>query len=205
MISDYEWVSPYILKNKLPYDVFSELLSASSTTNYVSKLVGMFPDQYGIDLEDCKLFESHVLMVSDFFAATKKGSPVFTEIVQNIPKNTNMCLYDLWINKMYSGSYNRLHRHNGVFSFIIFLDVPYTMEDQIKLENYIDDPEKVVNGCTEFIDPFSQSSYLLKVERGIEGNMFLFPAWIRHVVYPFKNVDSPRVTIAGNIHFDYKK
>lgn len=203
--NNIEWVSPFILKNKLPFDVFDELSRASKGNLYVDKLVGLFPDQYQIDLKECPLFEKHALSVSDFFAEKCGKTPIFTEIRQNVPYGSSVYVKDLWVNEMYSGSYNKLHRHDGIMSFIIFIDVPYTHEDQVKEEQYIDDPQKVMNGCTEFLDPYTQSLYKLRVERGIEGNMFLFPSWIYHVVYPFKNVDKPRISMAGNISFDYRK
>ena len=45
---------------------------------------------------------------------------------------------------------------------------------------------------------------LINVEKGIEGQVILFPAWVNHVVYPFKGFSGiPRVSISGNIVLDY--
>ena len=201
--TDCHWVSPMILENKLPHEVFAELSNVKKGSNYVDKLVGVFPDQHQIDLNDCPIFTSHCLNLSDVFAEKHGRSPVFTEIRQNIPPS-NVYVKDLWINEMYAGSYNKLHRHDGLLSFIIFMDIPYTLEDQLEHENYIDKPEKVLNGCTEFLDPYSQAFHTYNVHKGVEGIMLLFPSWIYHVVYPFKGTDKPRVSLAGNIAFDYR-
>ncbi|QDH50613.1 hypothetical protein [Synechococcus phage S-B43] len=102
---------------------------------------------------------------------------------------------------MYPGDYNPLHDHAGLLSFIIYVDVPYTLQQQIDEEPDLK-PTQIRHGFTEFIDPFLHYNRTFPVSSQMEGEMFLFPAWVKHVVYPFKNSAQPRVTIAGNIKFD---
>lgn len=200
---NFDWISPSILKTKLPFDIFAELSNLSRGDFYVDKLVGVFPGQYELDIKKCPTFETYCLELSDQFFQMRGQLPVFKEIRQSVPYGSKIHLKDLWLNEMYAGSYNKLHRHDGVLSFIIFIDVPYTHEDQVLQEPYMDDPNKVLNGCVEFLDPYSHAFHTLHVHKGIEGTMLLFPSWVYHVVYPFKGIEDPRISMAGNIAFDY--
>ena len=196
------WDGPVLLVNELPVDVFQELKNAKKGATHVEKLVGVFPDEYKLDTTKCPKFTKHCLNVSNRFLEKCGDQPVFRQIRDNTPWGTQLKIADFWRNEMYSGSYNPLHQHSGLLSFIIYLEVPYTIEHQIQTESYLE-PRKVKHGFTEFIDPFSHYTRFFPVSPAMEGTMLLFPAWVKHVVYPFKNCDKPRVTIAGNIMLDY--
>ena len=38
-----------------------------------------------------------------------------------------------------------------------------------------------------------------------EGRMLFFPAWLRHMVYPFYECEEERITISGNIDLNLEK
>ena len=71
--------------------------------------------------------------MAESFAENVATAPVFHQIRQNTPPNTPFKLADLWRNEMYANAYQPLHQHTGLFSFIVYMDVPYTHADQMKL------------------------------------------------------------------------
>jgi hypothetical protein len=96
-----------------------------------------------------------------------------------------------WIVSQLENDYNPLHNHTGTISGIIYLKVP----EQINLNNHPDgyisfthsryDPDKL-----SFLGP---KSVLPKV-----GDIYLFPSWLSHQVYPFSGVGERR-SISFNI------
>ena len=200
---NYHFDYPCLMYSELPEDIFEELNNLPNGAHHGNKLVGVFPDEYKLPIRKAPLFREYIICLSEAFARECSTAPVFHQIRQNTPPNTPFKLADLWRNEMYANAYQPLHQHTGLFSFIVYMDVPYTHADQIKLEPNVL-PEHVKNGFTEFSDPFSMFNKLINVEKGIEGQVILFPAWVNHVVYPFKGFSGiPRVSISGNIVLDY--
>jgi len=117
-------------------------------------------------------------------------------------------LHKWWVNYQRAGEYNPTHDHHGLWSFVIWMQIPYTNEEQTSDE--ISKKAGVnsghaTNGAFEFhyTDIFGRpSSYWYDSAKDLEGTLCLFPSIMRHQVYPFKkepgNKDY-RISIAGNI------
>tara|TARA_B100000965_G_C19331700_1_gene643301 strand:- start:37 stop:747 length:711 start_codon:yes stop_codon:yes gene_type:complete len=102
--------------------------------------------------------------------------------------------YDLnlgpWVNFQRKHEFNPLHNHAGIFSAIIFIDIP----DEIEHERERSTFNAKANGCLEL---FHMNQHLIVKPKS--GVMFLFPAYLWHSVYPFTS-DVERVTMSFNIH-----
>ena len=101
--------------------------------------------------------------------------------------------YDLpepWVNFMKSNEYNPLHEHHGEVSAIIFIDIP----DQIKDERDQSQFGHKTNGCLEFVYDCS-TSFVVTPRTGM---IFLFPAFLKHTVYPYAS-DVERITMSFNL------
>ena len=119
--------------------------------------------------------------------------------------NLSSELSDFWVNYQYKHEFNPIHSHAGVYSFVIWLKIPYDWEDQKKLPQYSDVKDQNIKaGCFEFeyIDPLGVIQNLIyKLSPKLEGYMVFFPARLRHCVYPFYDSDKPRISIAGNLNY----
>ena len=129
---------------------------------------------------------------------TNKGREVYVD-------KMNMNLTAFWANYQYKHEFNPSHRHGGVYSFVIWLKIPYHWEEQNKLPhlNGIKEIDKKP-GLFEFEyinirGDIKTFNYLLNSK--YEGTMVFFPAALKHCVYPFYNTDKPRISISGNIGF----
>jgi hypothetical protein len=99
--------------------------------------------------------------------------------------------------------FNPVHKHFGVFSFVIFVKVPFVFKDQAEIG-----PGKESNsnsvGALDFIhiglDNEIHSTTKL-VDRTYEGTGYIFPANLCHTVYPYYEIDDERVTVSGNLFF----
>ena len=112
----------------------------------------------------------------------------------------------IWVNYQKKHEFNPIHNHGGVYSFVIWLKIPYDYEDQCKLPQFKGTKKiDLKPGCFEFryVDmlgyPASKIYFLNKEEH--DGKMVLFPAMLNHQVYPFYNIDEERVSMSGNIFF----
>jgi len=87
-------------------------------------------------------------------------------------------------------------------SYVCWLKVPYTLEDELKQKHSEHSRTKEFSASFQFI----YSSVLgkvvneiLNVENGWEGRVVMFPAELLHVVYPFYTSEGYRISIAGNL------
>ncbi len=108
----------------------------------------------------------------------------------------------VWVNFQRKTEYNPLHKHDGVLSFVSWLEIPYKHEDERNLKQSRE--SKTKNGSATFqfvynsvVGSIVQVPYL--VENGWEGRIVMFPALLLHLVYPFFTSDRNRISIAGNL------
>jgi len=112
---------------------------------------------------------------------------------ENVP--STYYLEKLWVNFQGPNEFNPPHSHGGALSFVIFLKVP----TQLKEENQNYKGMSAGPGGITFIYGDTEdrciSNYSVFPE---EGDMYIFPAWLKHWVYPFKS-DCTRVSVSGNV------
>lgn len=117
----------------------------------------------------------------------------------------------VWVNFQQKGEMNPIHRHTGSLSFVMYIKIPYTIEDERNYSNTNynnnDDPDDTTIGCFQFIfvdqyAPGGISTYTLPTDKKYEKKMILFAASLGHAVYPFFTSDEYRITVAGNIVID---
>lgn len=104
----------------------------------------------------------------------------------------------LWVNRMNKGEFNPAHIHSSVYSYVIWIKIPYDIEDEKKT---FPDSKDNACGCFEFL--FSSntgvSSHRIEADYRYEWEMVFFPSNLTHTVYPFFTSDKQRVSVAGNI------
>ena len=109
---------------------------------------------------------------------------------------------EAWVNFQEKYEYNPLHNHSGVLSFVMWYQIPYYKEDEIKKGPGKGKGENNLNGEFEFIfyNGESVKEESLGIDKKMEGYMAVFPSLLHHIVYPFYTSDDYRITISGNIH-----
>ena len=100
-----------------------------------------------------------------------------------------------WVNYMKAGEFNPLHVHRGCdFSSVIFLDIP----EELKKENKEYVGTAAGPGSLQFMSgesleyTINQKSFFPE-----QGDFFMFPSTLRHLVCPFQS-NIERVSIAAN-------
>lgn len=111
---------------------------------------------------------------------------------------------EAWVNRYYSGDYTPIHGHGSVLSGIIFLKVhPDLIREQKNVEHNrqlgsVPNMTKL-NGQLEFIYTSSHdySTPTWYPEQKM-ASVLLFPSWLSHHTYPFKN-NKERRTLSFNL------
>jgi len=113
---------------------------------------------------------------------------------QEMLDNVNYELKTLWINYGKKHDFNPIHSHSGVYSFVIWVKLPYDMEEEQRMYN----PNGNKTASFNFVH--SSESELISHPVDIkEWNMAFFSAKLNHCVYPFYTSDEYRISISGNI------
>lgn len=126
---------------------------------------------------------------------------IFNFITQLDNGKVNFELERIWVNIQRKGEFLPVHNHSGVYSFVIWSDVPFNIEDEIEASPN-PTTEKNRSGHFQFLytDALGKITTLnLPVDRRWEGKLCLFPSELHHQVYPFYSSDGVRVSISGNI------
>jgi len=111
-------------------------------------------------------------------------------------KKPEYALTALWCNFQKQNEFNPPHDHDGKLSFVIYLSVP----ESLKKENEAYNGKSCGPGGIQFLygegirDCITYMSYFPK-----DGDMFIFPAWLKHWVSPYKS-DCVRISVSGNVH-----
>lgn len=110
-------------------------------------------------------------------------------------------LHDMWVNFQEKHEFNPVHMHKGIFSFVIWIKIPFY--NKIEKDN---SPGKDSNhnlaGCFEFQYCNSLGSVVtqpIHADKEWEGKICLFPAKLHHAVYPFYSSNDYRISVSGNV------
>ncbi len=111
-------------------------------------------------------------------------------------KSLNHKLQTLWIVSQKEHDYNPMHIHSGTISGIIYLKVPKS----IQRNEYEESDGKLVFTYGMNI-PKQLNFQGNKIITPKAGDLYLFPSWLHHGVYPFKGEEERR-SISFNFDID---
>ena len=202
-------VTPF-LKVKLDQDQIDYLwkiidIAKTKNLNFNQELVGNISQSLLLDDLDSFFYKSVCVPLVQYYR--KNNYDGIDPVSQNVllGPEARLILNSFWVNYQYKTEFNPYHDHSGVYSFAIWLKIPYSWNDQKNLPQfkYLNDKD-VRAGVFEF--EYNDSlggirNYTYRLSPDYEGLMLFFPAKLRHCVYPFFDTNEPRISIAGNLSF----
>jgi len=105
-----------------------------------------------------------------------------------------------WINFQKKYEFNPLHKHTGVFSFVLWIQIPYTNENELKNPSVVDsNTRRPGNFEFAYTSTLGQiKTHPIPADKTMENSMIIFPSTMMHCVYPFYTSDDYRISVAGN-------
>jgi len=197
----YTPFGPRVMKSSVPQniiDIINNKANAildddkrSKDLDYSANLAGNVKKEVALSLGEVKSLETIVnKLVTEYIMKTVGN--------QFNPENTNMT-YTSWVVSQYAGDFNPVHIHDSQLSGVLFLKLPPDYEEEYRREDHYPSV-----GCLEFVgsvpNTFSKHSWMCKPTI---GDLYLFPSWLLHQVYPFRS-DGERRSMAFNIHLRSK-
>lgn len=112
-----------------------------------------------------------------------KKYPSYLANINFLDKNLPLSFTTPWINYQKKNEYIPLHKHDGVFSYNIWMKMPVESIFEFSFNSIIG----------------TDLNYKLNLDKKDEGRIILFPSLLYHLVYPFYKSNEIRMSIAGNV------
>jgi len=124
---------------------------------------------------------------------------------ENLTIDLEPYLSGLWVNIQKKGEFIPLHSHGGMFSFVIWMDIPYDYKDESKLPFAESGDKDPYGGNFTFATASAINrgmvEYMIKMSPQMNGYCCFFPSDVSHQVYPFYTSNKDRISISGNIAY----
>ena len=165
---------------------------------------GLNPDHPDLNVLKQIYLEASNALYKDFYSAALNPD---NDIYRLFGSNPRIDINDMWYNVYKDGDYNPLHCHStrarmGLSSFLF-----------LKLPSQITTGTANLNGahgnndgktCFYYGNSGYDDFYNWKYPTGITldpkvGQLFIFPKWMQHLVYPFRG-EGERRTLAANVN-----
>ena len=191
-VNIFNW-GPCVLKTKIMDDFKNLLLTEGekNTQDFSTKLAGIIEKETGYS-EEVKT--KIVPYLSNYLGVYDQMYEKFVN--KPYEKKPHYVMSALWINYQKANEFNPPHDHDGKLSFVIYLQIP----EELKKENAKYKGKSCGPGGIQFVygdgprDCVTYQSFFPE-----EGDIFIFPAWLKHWVAPFKS-DCVRISVSGNVH-----
>ena len=175
-----------------------ERLKKTKEDPYNSGLVGVIDDEYGMrGLTANEEFVSFLKLLTTaydthFKDVSESKGDFDGEIV---PRKL------FWVNFQKRYEYNPIHTHSGLYSFVIWIKVPYDLQEEKNLFPDNPSPESICSFSFVY-NAGNIMTHGIDVDQNYEWEIVLFPSFRHHIVTPFMTTDEPRISIAGNLTND---
>lgn len=189
-IIDYFWEQIEVAK-KENIDVRGELVGNISRSLYLKDPENIIINRIFTRLFDTPYQFYFIEVIQKYF---RRVSPHYGGL------DAQPVLDKLWVNFQKKYEFNPLHDHSGLFSFVIWMKIPYNLEDERNLDFVKDASTQSNVGNFTFMSNLMES-FIIEMDKDVEGCCALFPAYLHHMVYPFYTSDEDRITISGNIFY----
>ena len=201
-----------VLQSTLPEDVFQLLKTAidaltKDSETYNTRLVGHIREEYSLDHINDQI-SNYIIGVAN---AWSDAHPGYISGFEEAHKNNNyeLQLTSLWVNKQKKYEFNPLHTHPSVLSFVIWVKIPYRLEDEINYFPQVSGKDSdrgnvhTSKFCFVYVDTLGSIKQLpIPVDSSYEGTIMMFPSVLNHIVYPFYTSDEYRISVSGNIRIN---
>ena len=120
-------------------------------------------------------------------------------------KKLSVDLDSCWINFQQRYEYQPIHDHSGVYSYIIFYEIPYILEEE-QMASPGHGSTRSMSGELHFHYVAADGEITampIPADKKWKKKIIIFPATLKHFVHPFYSSTDYRITISGNLALNY--
>jgi hypothetical protein len=130
----------------------------------------------------------------------------YTDTIGILTEHLPFVLDTVWVNFQKKYEFNPVHSHQGVYSFVLWIDIPYDILAEKSAPQSINSRSNVP-GHFQFV--FNNTlgkikTHSIPVDHTYNNTMVFFPSELMHIVYPFTTSDNYRISVSGNFKLDSK-
>jgi hypothetical protein len=193
----YLHFGPVVAGTTVAPELIKELLErgAETTQSNVHELAGHLDHENKYTIEDTAWFADRF---KEYFIPyfKKIQSQKDPEFFYGMKPFNRVLLNSAWINYMKKNEYNPTHTHNGTFSFVLYLDVPEEIKEELR--NF----KGTGIGPGGLMLTYGEEQTNIITAHAVvptTGDLWVFPASMKHMVHPFRS-DVTRILVSGNFY-----
>ncbi len=202
------------IDDKVPDDVYKIILdeidiAAGKKIHHNTKLVGNIEEQYSMGFQNQVNMYTLENYLRSLASAYEKHFKYMQSMGNQIMSLDNGMSFDLrlrncWVNFMKKYEFNPVHNHSGLYSFNIFVKIPYDLKEEFDSPRTQNQTQRFPscfafytgNGLGEFVP------HVIEADKDWEQVIIMFPSVAQHCVYPFYTSDDYRINVAGNLYLN---
>ncbi len=202
------------IDEKMPDDVFKIVLdeidiAAGQKVPHNTKLVGNIEEQYLMGFKNqVNMYKLETYLRGLAGIYEKKFNYMSCMGNQTMSLDQGMSfdlrLRNCWVNFMKKYEFNPIHNHSGLYSFVIFVKIPFELNKEFASPRTQNEKQRFPgcfsfycgNGLGEFVP------HVIEADHHWEQVIILFPSITQHCVYPFYTSDDYRITVSGNLYLN---
>ena len=182
----YHW-GPFLYKTRLTDESIEKVLSfckKKKSLDFRRALVGHIEEEYKLNVKE--IFPMLAPYLNSYVQALYEQ--------RGIVPNKYIKMTSVWVNYMKQGEFNPPHTHSGDLSCVLYLQIPKDM-DKNKMGHVAKSPAPGAI-CFSYGELLKDNIYNHDFFPE-KGDFFIFPAWLKHYVFPFKS-DEERISLSAN-------
>ena len=106
-----------------------------------------------------------------------------------------MVVESMWAVSQWAGDFNPAHMHDGDLSGVFYTKMPKSIDKERAAEDHYPSVGDIVFMCG---DPKTFGGHKLQHSPEV-GDIFMFPSWLTHMVYPFRTPNEERRSVSFNL------
>ena len=190
----FQW-GPCVMQIKISEEFRKLLLEESAkarkqANDYRSKLAGIIKEEYSFENK-----EKFLPWISQCLGIYDEAFQKFKNVRYKSGDKPKYLLSAMWVNYMKKHEFNPPHDHSDDLSFVAYLKVPPEIKQEFKeYKGKSSGP----GGISFIYGEGDRKAITYQAHFPEEKDFFIFPAWLKHYVAPFK-ADVERISVSGNI------
>jgi predicted secreted protein len=182
---------PFLMQTKVLLDElnqFKKLCNKKESNRWNKNLAGHFEDEFAVDRD-----KYHKLLIPYLHIYAEGYKNFYGKELKN-----KIVTKKAWVNYMKAGDFNPIHVHDCDFSSVLFIDIPNKLKDEAEKARNKGN-SSVAPGAITFLTSGVETKHYTDSSSYFptEGDLFIFPANLGHLVSPYKSKVT-RISMAAN-------